>query len=69
MKTVKIKVSGVLIKTKPNLKIIDKQFPETIPGNFISTSILHASYLLDLLAVAAYLKNFERTRLRQHYSS
>ena len=40
VKTVKIKVSGVLIKTKPNLKIIDKQFPETIPGNFISTSIV-----------------------------
>ena len=53
--SVKTKLSRVLIQ-KAILQIIDEQFLETIPGNFIH--VVHRN-LLDLLAAAAYFLNFE----------
>ena len=53
--SVKTKLSRVLIQ-KAILQIIDARFPETIPYEHIH--VVNRN-LLDLLAVAAYLLNFE----------
>ena len=54
---VRNKLPRVLIQFKAILQIIDERFSKPIHGNFVSTFC--ASHLLDLLAAAAYLINFE----------
>ena len=52
---------------KSNLMNYRWAIPETIPGNFISISMLCSAFARHFLAAAAYLINL--TRPRQHYSS